>query len=64
MTLAKKKLVVFDSSNKDHLREMKHFYDNGRWKTSCPFEVEADYISVPHMIADKLAKTFLNKALK
>jgi len=62
--LNQKKLVKFDINNKKHLEEAKHFFDNSRWKTSCPFEVEADYISIPHMIADKLAVAFLNNKLK
>ncbi len=62
--LNKQKLVTFDLNNKEHLRQVKHFYDKGRWEVSCPFEVEGDYISIPHMIADKLALAHINNKLK
>lgn len=62
--LNKQKQVKFDLNNKEHLRQVKHFYDNGRWEVSCPFEVEGDYISIPHMIADKLALAHINNKLK
>lgn len=62
--LSKKKLVAFDYNNKDHLKEVAHFFKNKRWKDTCPFEVEGDYISIPHMLADKLAVQFLKLKVK
>lgn len=53
--------VKFDPKNPEHLREFGYFQKNRRWKTSCPFHLEDEYISVPHMIADILSSEYIKE---
>lgn len=46
----------FDPSNVNDLKIYKEFVKNGAWgNKGCPFVLELPYLSVPHMIADKIA---------
>lgn len=52
----------FDPKNKDDLRAYKHFLLTNSWgKDTCPFELEWPWLSVPDMLADRLAKHVLEK---
>jgi hypothetical protein len=42
--------------SKDDVEEYKFFVKNGKWKTGCPFILEQPYLSVPHMINDKIIR--------
>lgn len=63
-TLDQRKLVKFDAALPDHLEEARHYFENGRWYHTCPFDLELGNLSVPHMIAVKLAMKHLGIADK
>lgn len=55
---------VFNPSNKKDLSELKFFIKNGKWKTSCPFEVEYPYLNVVDMILRKFTFSYIDTVLK
>ena len=54
----------FNPSNKKDLVELKFFIKNGKWKTTCPFEVEYPYLNVVDMILHKFASSYIDSTLK
>lgn len=53
---------VFDASNKEDLKAYKHFLETRNWGTNgCPFELEWPHLSVPDMIAKKVAESVVAK---
>ena len=53
--------VKFSAKNKKHLEAAHQFFKNSHWGGGCPFVLESEYISIPYMLADKIAKSFLEK---
>jgi hypothetical protein len=51
--------VLFDANNKEHVECFKNFLINSRWPSSCPFEVEYPWVSIPDMIKDELVRHYL-----
>lgn len=54
----------FDPSNREDLKALKYFKDNGKWKGACPFYLEDPYIEVPAMCESKFTDYMLSKVLK
>ena len=54
---------IFDPNNKEHLAEVKYFFDNNKWRNGCPFSIEHPYVEIPAMISNKIAKNFLEQVL-
>lgn len=51
----------FDPHNTQHLEQFAHFLEKGKWECSCPFVLEAPFLSVPHMIERKLSLQWLKQ---
>lgn len=50
----------FDINSKEDLAIFKNFLETLSWgKTTCPFELEFPYLTIPDMIKDKLVHHFL-----
>ena len=47
---------LFDPVSKEDVEEYKFFVKNGKWKAGCPFILEQPYLSVPHMINDRIIR--------
>jgi hypothetical protein len=48
---------IFNPSDKKDMECFKKFIKQGRWDANgCPFMLENPYISIPHMIQDKIVK--------
>jgi hypothetical protein len=51
---------MFDPNNQKDIDCFKKFLRYGKWdKNGCPFMLENPYISIPHMIQDKIVKNLL-----
>ena len=51
---------IFDPNNSTDLDCFKRFLKDGRWDSNgCPFVLENPYLSIPHMIQDKMVKKLL-----
>jgi hypothetical protein len=51
---------VFNADNADDIKCFKKFLTEGRWSAmGCPFILEQPYISIPHMIQEKITKNVL-----
>lgn len=46
----------FDATKQEDMDEYGYFVRNGKWKTSCPFLLEQPYLSIPHMINEKIVQ--------
>lgn len=58
--------VVFDPTNKKHLDQYKSFLLESRWSngnTVCPFKLEQPWLSIPHMIQDKIVRAYFDNQL-
>lgn len=52
---------VFDPNDLKDVEIFKNFLTENRWpEKGCPFILENPYISIPHMIQDKMVRKFLN----
>lgn len=48
---------IFDPKNPEDLKAYRLFLKNNNWgKNGCPFELEWPWISIPYMIAHKIAE--------
>ena len=51
---------IFNPNNTDDIKSFRKFLIEGRWDAmGCPFILEQPYISIPHMIQDKITKNIL-----
>lgn len=51
---------VFDPNDRKDVEIFKIFLEQNRWPSEgCPFILERPFISVPHMIQDKMVRKFL-----
>mgnify|MGYP003338171561 CR=1 FL=1 len=51
---------VFDPNNQKDIESYRMFLIESRWSASgCPFILENPYISIPHMIQEKITKNVL-----
>lgn len=48
---------VFDPKSKVDLQVYRDFLKNNGWGGPCPFVLEQPFLSIPHMIADKIARS-------
>ena len=48
----------FDPTNRVDLEEFDYFRKNGKWMSNCPFELEQPFLSIPHMINQKLVDMY------
>jgi len=52
----------FDAASKEDLKIYKHFLETRSWGTTgCPFECEWPWLTVPDMIAHKVAESVVAK---
>lgn len=54
----------FNPTNVKDLSELKYFVKNGKWKTSCPFELEYPYLSVVDMSLRMFANLYIDSIIK
>lgn len=55
-----RKKRFFDVTNPDDIELFRKFMKDDKWtETGCPFILENPYLSVPHMIQDKIVKNVL-----
>ena len=55
----------FDPGKLEDLLEYKHFVTKGRWKNStCPFQLQWLYLTIPNMLHEMVARHYVTKELK
>ena len=60
--LKKQSLRSFDPAKREDLQEFTAFLETNRWgHNGCPFELEWPWLSVPDMIAHKVAESVVAK---
>lgn len=47
---------LFDPKNKQHIKLFKHFLNENRWGSPCPFLLEEPWLTIPDMLKDKYIK--------
>ena len=50
---------IFNPNNKEHIEAYKQFLLESRWKNGCPFFLEFPFLTIPHMIQDKIVRNVL-----
>ena len=56
--------VIFNPSNKSHLKDYARFLKNSNWKDGCGYLLEQPFQDIPSMINNKLIRHFLSPYLK
>jgi len=53
---------IFDAGSSEDLRDYKAFLETGSWSPwGCPFQLEWPWLSIPHMINQKIAEHVTKK---
>ena len=50
---------LFDPKDKSHIKLLKLFLSETRWRGPCPFLLEEPYLTIPDMLKDKYIKSQL-----
>ena len=56
--------VVFDATNKKHLKDYAEFLKYNNWKSGCRYLLEDPYMDIPTMINEKIVHHFLNSYME
>lgn len=57
--LTARERVLFDPSNKNHIKDYAKFIKHNNWKDGCNYLLEEPYYDIPTMIHDKIVKHYL-----